>query len=312
MSRSKSLVVIAVVTVAQFAFGAEKTFSKTLNVNGAVTLEATAGSGNITIHSGDTTHIIVNGRVKPSNNGWSLFGMGDSDQQQKAVDAVAANPPIEQNGSWVRVGRIDDEALRRNVSISYDITVPRTTQVKANSGSGDVRIDQLAGAVTAHTGSGNIRIHNIEGDVDTSAGSGDVEATSISGVAKASTGSGNIHVEQSGNGYTRVSAGSGDVEVEGAKSSLDARTGSGNIRVHGNVGGSWNIRTGSGDVVLTVPPDGKFTLYAHTSSGDVHSDLPVTTTVTSSSEERHTVRGTVNGGGPQLDVNTGSGNITIH
>ena len=46
----------------------------------------------------------------------------DSEQgAEEKVRYIAANPPIEQTGSIISIGRIDKEEYRRNVSISYEI-----------------------------------------------------------------------------------------------------------------------------------------------------------------------------------------------
>src|SRR5579884_624293 len=170
--KSLMMMLAVLLAAAQTAYATEKTFTKTLNVNGNVQLEAFSGSGDITIHNtGDASHVVITGHVHPST-GWSIFGFS-SETSEQAAEAVLKDPPIEQNGNWVRVGRIDREDIRNHVSVSYEITVPKSTQLKVNTGSGDIRIDPVAGPITAHTGSGNVRIHGDDGDLDANAGSGD-------------------------------------------------------------------------------------------------------------------------------------------
>ncbi len=106
----------------------------------------------------------------------------------------------------------------------------------------------------------------------------------------------------------RVNTGSGDITVDGAKSSFEASTGSGNVHVSGEVHEGWNIRTGSGDVRLTVPQNSAFNINARAMSGSVHTDLPVTM---NGSLERHTIKGSINGGGPTVTISTGSGSIDV-
>src|SRR5947209_1207856 len=301
MQNLQRAIVILVVAAAPAAFAAEGTFHRSLTVKGTADIEVQSGSGNITVRSGDVGKVEITGHVHSS---YSLFG-GDS---QAKVDKIVNNPPVEQNGNWVRIGKIQEDSLRQNVSINYEVVVPKDTRLKANSGSGDVRVDDIALSTEAHTGSGNIRIHNIGADLDVRAGSGDIEAANIKGNARVSTGSGGIHLQLSGNGSAHVNAGSGDITVDDIHNILDASTGSGNVHVNGSPQSPWTIRTGSGDVDLHVPQDAKMNLYARSSSGGVHSDLPITM---NGSLERHTVRGTVNGGGPSVEVHTGSGGIDI-
>lgn len=295
------LIAVTVLAAAPAAFAAEGTFHRALTVNGTADIEVQSGSGNITVRSGDVGKIEITGRV---HSAYSLFG-GDS---QEKVDRIVKNPPIEQNGNWVRIGRIQEQWLQNNVSVSYEVVVPKDTRLKAHSGSGELRVNDIGGSTEAHTGSGGIHIHNIGGDLDARAGSGDIQAENITGNAHVNTGSGTIHLTLSGNGTAHVGAGSGNITVENAQNSLNATTGSGSIRVNGDPHGSWTIHTGSGDVTLQVPQSAKMNLYAHSSSGGVHSDLPITM---NGSFERHTIHGTVNGGGPSVEIHTGSGGIEI-
>ncbi|MGD0368013.1 MAG: DUF4097 family beta strand repeat-containing protein, partial [Acidobacteriaceae bacterium] len=84
--------------------------------------------------------------------------------------------------------------------------------------------------------------------------------------------------------------------------------GSGDIEIGGHPSSDWKLETGSGSVTLTVG-NAHFSLDASTGSGTVHSDPPITT---HGALERHHIQGDVNGGGPTVRVETGSGDIRIH
>src|SRR5947209_2193919 len=224
MQTFQRAIAILVVAAASAAFAAEGTFHKSLTVNGTADVEVQSGSGNITVRAGDVGKVEITGHVHSS---YSLFGGGDS---QAKVDKIVSNPPVEQNGNWVRIGKIQEDSLRQNVSINYEVVVPKDTRLKANSGSGDVRVDDIALSTEAHTGSGNIRIHNIGADLDVRAGSGDIEAANINGNARVSTGSGNIHIQLAGNGSAHVNAGSGDITADDLHNILAASPSSGKER----------------------------------------------------------------------------------
>jgi DUF4097 and DUF4098 domain-containing protein YvlB len=87
---------------------------------------------------------------------------------------------------------------------------------------------------------------------------------------------------------------------------LKAETGSGSIEISGQPTSPWKLETGSGDVSLKVG-NAHFNLDAQTGSGSVKSDSPITTRLS----DKHHVSGTVNGGGPTVKVETGSGDIHI-
>jgi Putative adhesin len=300
------------------AAAAEGTFQRTLQVTGPVNLEVTTGSGSIQVRTGASNQVQVTGHIKSTN--W--FG-GDAEDRVKRIES---NPPIVQSGNDVRVGHIEDSELFHNISISYELTVPAQTQLRshtgsgnqnisgiegsldASSGSGALTISNIGNTVRADTGSGNISLNHVKGNVRAKAGSGSIDATDIGGGFEAETGSGRVTLEQTSPGAVRVGTGSGGMELRGVKGSLEAKAGSGTIRAEGDPTGAWTVRTGSGGVQLHFPSDAKFDLDAHTSSGSVTVDHPVTV---QGSLGRKEVRGKVRGGGVPVEVATGSGNIEI-
>jgi hypothetical protein len=266
------------------ASAAEANFDRTLTVASGVNVQVATGSGYIHISPGSDTQIHIVGHVKSGNGGW--FNGGGSAEDR--VKDVAANPPIEQNGNEVRIGKEHSERLR-NISIDYEITLPKSAVVDAGSGSGDLRINNVAGGLKAGTGSGTIEVSGIGGAVELGTGSGDIKADLIN---------------PSG---TKVQTGSGSIRVNGVIGELKAGTGSGDIDIQGQPTSNWKIETGSGSVTLAVG-NSKFSLDASTGSGTVHSDPPIST---HGSLERHHITGDVNGGGPTVRVETGSGDVRI-
>ncbi|MGH9555863.1 MAG: DUF4097 family beta strand repeat-containing protein [Terriglobales bacterium] len=235
-------------------------FERSLQVTGPVSLKVETGSGNISVRhgSGNSVHVVGEIRARGTN-------------AEEKVRRLEAEPPIEQTGNTIHIGKIEEEALRRKVSISYQIEVPADTRVDAGTGSGDVIGESILGPVNAATGSGNVSLSNIEHEVTATTGSGDVVISGASSGVKATTGSGNIRgtnlkggavlqtgsgdvsVEQSALGDVRVGTGSGNVHVTGVKGRLTAETGSGDVLLEGAPEGSWRLSAGSGDLRLKLP-----------------------------------------------------------
>lgn len=306
------------------AWGAtEGTFDRTLKVSGHIDLEIQSGSGNITVHQGDSSSVVVHGHVKASESWFSGGGLSADDK----VKRIDENPPIEQNGNSIRIGHIQDEALRNNISISYDVTVPKDCSVQARTGSGDERISDVNGPVKANSGSGNITINTIGAEVRASAGSGDltisnvrartytetgsgnIHATGIAGGFDARAGSGDITFEQTASGSVHVETGSGNIHLRNVSGGLEAGAGSGDVDVEGKIASDWRIHTGSGEVEVKLPSDARFNINARSSSGNVEVKHPVTM---QGALKRNHIEGTVNGGGTMLDVSTGSGSIRVN
>lgn len=281
------------------AFAAQGSFERTLRVNGPVELDVKTGAGRIEVRTGDASTVHVRGVIR-ATSGWGLSG-------EEKVSRLEANPPIEQDGNVIRIGRIREKALSRNVSISYELMVPVATSLRADTGSGEQSIRGLSGPVDADTGSGNIVISDIGDDVKADTGSGDIRVVSIKGVVHADTGSGSIRGSDLAKGLW-ADTGSGTVEVRGLQGGLRADTGSGSIIAEGTPTSEWRLDAGSGNIEVHLPARASFTLHAHADSGRVTVDRPITVQGTLG---RSDVRGKTGSGGPLLDLRSGSGNIHI-
>ncbi len=279
----------------------EGKFDRTLTVSGPVTMDLTTGSGNVTVRTGGSNQVVIHGVVRASNDWFS--GDGES-----AVRAVESNPPIEQSGNSIRIGYNIPSEARNHVSISYEVTVPADTSLQGHSGSGDIGVEGLRKTVAVSAGSGNISLRDLGPQSNARTGSGSIKGQDIALPFTAHTGSGGIQADLTGNGNADVESGSGDVRLRGLRGGLRARTGSGDVTVEGDVQGGWSLHTGSGSVRMSVGSGQGFNLYAHTGSGTIHSDLPITV---QGSLNRHELKGSVRGGGPEVEVSTGSGDIEI-
>ncbi len=278
---------------------AEGHFDRTLQVSGTVSLDVTTGSGDITIKTGNSNQVMVHGTIH--DNGW-LFS------NENAVHQVESNPPIQQSGNGIRIGYNLPDDVKRHVAIDYEITVPASTAVEAHTGSGNVEVTGVSSGVQAQTGSGDIRLRDLGGRQQAHTGSGNIRAENVSAPFNAETGSGDIEASLTGAGDVDVHTGSGTIRVKGVKGGVHARTGSGDIEADGSVAGAWQLHSGSGNVRLAVGSNSGFDVDLHTSSGSIHSELPITV---QGSMGGHELKGTVRGGGPTVEVSTSSGDVEI-
>lgn len=297
-------------------------FERTLQVSGTVDLEVTSGSGNITVHQGSAGTLAVSAKIHANNGSW-LFGAGNVEER---IHKIEQNPPIVQQGNTIRIGRIEDRELTRNISIDYDVTVPPQTKLTSHTGSGDQMISGLQLPMAAKTGSGNITVDRVSAETRVSSGSGDLKINSIKGILYAETGSGNIHAEdiagdvfantgsgdvdvrQSNGGSVKAQTGSGNIRLHGVKGGLRADAGSGDIQAEGEPTADWRLGAGSGNITLKVPTQASFNIDARTSSGNLNVRHPVTT---QGSMAKNHIQGKVGNGGVLLDVHTGSGDIEV-
>jgi Putative adhesin len=277
--RMREIAAAACIAVAALAaapvHGAEATFERDLTVNGRVDLTVATGSGSIHLTQGAAGRVHIFGRVR------SNWGATDDE-----VRDVAAHPPVEQTGNIVRIGTAHTNL--RGISIDYEVEAPANAFLDASTGSGNVNDDGVGANAKLSTGSGGIH------------------ATGLQGGFTVNTGSGSIDAEGSGDGDVKAETGSGSIELRGLHGALRAETGSGSIKATGTPAGPWHVTTGSGGVELWTS-GAAMTLDASTGSGSVHCDPEIV-----GSLNKHHVSGKINGGGPAVRVETGSGSIRIH
>src|SRR2546421_4117948 len=226
------------------------TFDRNYTVTGPIRLEITNASGDIDVTGSGDGKLHVRGDVRASGFGF--------DNPQKRLDDTIANPPIEQTGETIRIGK--EMSRMRNVSIAYSIQVPRDTEVNATVASGAQTIRGVRGPVKVQAASGSIRAEKIErfaqlttasgpisasdlgndlrvfsasGSVTVLKVRGDVEVNAISGVIRISNPGGRVEADTT----------SGHVDIQGAAHDVKAHADSGRVSVQGHPGGEnyWEL-----------------------------------------------------------------------
>ncbi len=283
MRISYTAAALATVMLAFQAAGAEQqgSFDRALTVTGAVDLDVQTSSGRIEVRPGDTSSVRIHGVIRAHDDAFQDAG--------NRVHEIETNPPIQQTGNSIRITPPADDWARRHLSISYELTVPAQTRVRARTGSGSESAEGIHGPVELETGSGSVTVARVDDEVRIHTGSGRIELDSLKGKVDAHTGSGSIQ----GSGITGP---------------ISANTGSGSVRLEQTAVAALEAHTGSGGVNVRLPADAAFDLYAHTGSGHVYVDHPITIQGTLGGRE---VQGKVKGGGPLVDVRTGSGSVRI-
>jgi hypothetical protein len=291
-------------------------FDRTLTVTAPIRLELSNASGDVSITGSSDGKVHVHGEVRSSGMGF--------DNPQKRLDEIVNNPPIEQKGDTVRVGK--DLSRVRNLSISYVIEVPRDTEVDTTVASGSQTISEVRGPVKVQSASGSIRVDHVHRQAQLTTLSGSIDANDIGDDLRASSASGSVTVSNI-TGDVRISAlsgatqiakpggrvdadsASGSVEVQGATTDVKAHSASGKIDVSGNPGSSsyWDLKTVSGAVELGVPSDASFHLSADAVSGQIKTDVPIMI----EEQGKHSLRARVGAGGGRVEVHTISGEIRV-
>jgi DUF4097 and DUF4098 domain-containing protein YvlB len=295
---------------------ANGSFSRTLNVTGPIRLEVADASGDVVIGGSADGRVHIKADVRSS--GFTFVN------PQKRVDELVANPPIEQKGDTIRIGK--DLARLRNIMVSYTIEVPRETEVSTTVASGSQTIHGVRGPVKVVGVTGAIRVDQIDrfaqlttvsGSIDASDMGDDVRATSSSGKVTLFNVKGDVNINAvSGSsqitklgGRVEATTASGSIDVAGAKSDVKIHAASGHVTVQGDPGAStyWNLNTVSGPVRLSVSQNTNFHLSAEAVSGQIHADIPIVI----EEQGKHSLRARMGDGGGRVEVHTVTGEIRL-
>jgi DUF4097 and DUF4098 domain-containing protein YvlB len=291
-------------------------FDRSFTVTTPIRLELSNASGNVTITGSSDSKVHVHGDVRSSGMGF--------DSPQKRLDAVVGNPPVEQKGDTIRVGK--DLSRIHNVSIAYTIEVPHDTEistqvvsgsqtitnvrgpVKADAASGSIKVNSIDRQTTLNTLSGSIEAQNIGDDLRASSASGSVTASKIKGDVRISALAGETQIVGPG-GRVDADTASGTVDVRGATRDVKAHAVSGTVNVQGNPGDTsyWDLKTASGVVHLGVPSNANFRLSAEAVSGQIKTDVPIVI----EEQGKHSLRARMGNGGGRVEVHTISGEIRV-
>lgn len=271
---------------------------KRFSVTGTPQLNLTTFDGAIEIRSWDKPDVLVD-----------IEKRGPT---REAVDALVVEAGQVGSHITVDVKRPRTESfssfgLNQSSSAKLIVSVPRETNIVAQSGDGSIRIERITGTIELRTGDGSIR------------------ASQVDGVMTLNTGDGSVHVD-GGSGRIDVDTGDGSVDVAGNLTAVKLRTGDGSIvyRADGIAGmtDDWDITTGDGSVTLYLPPQFSAELDARTNDGGIRNELRLGTDKAeaeegvagpppSQEESRRALRGRLGDGGRQLRVRTGDGTIRL-
>ncbi len=254
-------------------------WTKSWNVTGTVQLTVDADDGDIRVETGDSKEV----QARIETVGWHI--------NDDEVRIIAAQEGDRINLQVKLPSQRFSISFRRSIAI--ELRVPRSTELDLRTGDGNITTHAVEGSLRADTGDGNVNVGAANGDIRLHTGDGNITGDELAGALSADTGDGNIRL-------------GGRFHV------VDVRTGDGNVEVTALPGSrlasAWKIGTGDGNVVLRLPDGVGADLDAHTGDGNVTLDFPVTI---SGRAEESRIRGPMNGGGPQLLVSSGDGNIRI-
>ncbi len=227
----------------------QKEIHKTFEAKNKVRIETV--SGDCTIRSGDRNEIKVD----------VLYSVHPEDAFE--ADIQERSDEIKIKERWHG---------RSSGKVTWTITVPKGTDIRFSTASGDLSIDGIENEIEASTASGDITITNSQGKLEISTASGDVEVFDTTGEFDLSTASGDVKAFDV-SGEIEISTASGDIRVKNSRGEFDLSCASGDIEVSGiTLEDESSFSTASGDIEVGLAESLKYDLECSAASGDVELD----------------------------------------
>jgi DUF4097 and DUF4098 domain-containing protein YvlB len=260
----------------------------------------------------------------------SLLNRGANDLQVKFLVSVPARFNLDLRTSAGSITSADIEghikARTAGGSLKFgDVKGP----FEGTTAAGSITVRNVMGTVRAKTSGGSIKVgqSDAEAELDTAAGSitigsanaglkahtsgGSIEAGQLAGPARLETSAGSIRVRSSADAVQAHTSG-GSIEIDEAKAAVQARTSAGSITLgfSAQPKEASELSTSGGTVTVKVADGLAFNVEARASGGHVSTELPITSTVVGEHKPQ-ALKGTLNGGGPDLTLKTSAGNVRI-
>lgn len=313
---------LGLLTISAVSASIDSPVHRTFAVHDGGTLTIDADLGNIRVSSGGTmvtVDVLRKAKTSDREKADDLFHDYHLEFSQSQND-VQVTGRYDRLSNWFNL-------FGNDLEVQYVITVPAHFNLKLNTSGGDIKVGDLLGDVRCKTSGGELELAHIGGTVDAKTSGGDVHLLAVQGRATLGTSGGDVTVGDAG-GALEVKTSGGSIEIHHVAGDLLAHTSGGGISIQDALGvidastsggsiearltrqprGDSQLETSGGGIVLSLASNVALDLDAHSSGGDVQSDIPVTILGT---QKDSTLNGKVHGGGPRLVLRSSGGDIHV-
>jgi len=214
---------------------------------------------------------------------------------------------IEKQGAALIVKDVVPKSLRQNghaknlsMGLDLELHVPSRLAMTLAAGVGDVEATGVAGGLTVATGAGNVRLRQLGGPeegVTVDVGAGNVTMDGQAGDVRIHSGAGKVSLQNLDCAGKTLFVDTGAGDVSAALRSLP----SGNLR----------INVGTGRIRLSVPDKARADISAASGMGSIRSAFALAGQKQSGGGFGGTLSGNLNGGGAEVSLHTGIGEIQL-
>jgi hypothetical protein len=209
---------------------------------------------------------------------------------------------------------IPQRSWHGSYGVRYRIRVPKKIRLgRAETTNGAVTVEDLEGGGRLRSTNGKLSLSRLVGDYDLETTNGSINLEDCSGVQNAETTNGSVRGRiKQGSITARSTNGAIDLTFDRPMESKPIRvtTTNGSVTLalaefHNN---SVRAKTRNGSVTLRLPSDTNAYLAAETSMAHASSELTLTSV---DEQSKHSLRGKLGSGGPEISASTSMGNIQV-
>lgn len=144
--------VIAIIGHPAALLAASGSFEESVTIDGAAIIDVSNQSGTVKVRGDDVDQVTIYARIKIDKK----LSNSDPDRAGQIVRAIKRSPPIVAENNRIVIGELKRRAYQRHASVSYEIIVPRETEVNVHSISGNVHVSGVTGQVNATSEKGEV------------------------------------------------------------------------------------------------------------------------------------------------------------
>jgi DUF4097 and DUF4098 domain-containing protein YvlB len=341
MKKLTSLLFSAVISISLIAQEGDKEPYQVQNFSSSISnLEVKTSGGNITVKGGQSGNAKVEVYIRSGNYKTNL---SKSEIEKRLTEDYELKMVQEGNALIITANRKkNNNDWKNGLSISFSVFVPENVATNLTTSGGNINISKLVGKQVFTTSGGNLVCKELKGDIQgsTSGGNisiedsrdnirlttsgGNIEAENCSGDITISTSGGNLNLEEL-DGMIKAKTSGGNVNGEKIKGELKASTSGGNVDLE-DLSASVEASTSGGSMQVEIKELGKY-ITLKNSSGRIELTLPsnkgvtldirgskINTSLSGNFDgkiEDTRIKGNLNGGGIPVNVDAGSGRVSI-
>ncbi|HWR51719.1 MAG TPA: DUF4097 family beta strand repeat-containing protein [Bryobacteraceae bacterium] len=267
-------------------------YSRDLEPGGRVSLETFNGS--VEIISWEKPYVQITG---------TKYAAIEDDMKNIKID-------VQGSGGSVQV-KATRPVRRGNMGARFVLRVPREVELeRIASSNGSIRVEDIKGNARLETSNGSVKIRKFDGRLNAHTSNSGIECFGLDGEAMLRSSNGRITI-QDGQGTLEAETSNSAIQIDmfepKAGTPVRLTTSNGSIEAtFEQLEADVRASTSNSSITVRLPSNIKARIRANTSNGAAQTDFDVDGSI-----GKHSIEGSVNGGGPLVHLTSSNGAVRV-